>query len=136
MPDLRTVPEDLREIRRDANLLCTLTPTTQLLMQPDYVMWLHFEPIDEVRTNGRVATFVPRSAPVSEEMQVGFALRGIPGRPFGRFEGALNRFNLAAEEMITNWRRIAPFSQRFQRGLVAAREACPTRDLQFSRRPL
>lgn len=127
MPDMRDVPETDWQIRRDANLLYTLTPTTQLLVQQDHVMWMHLEPLAEDRTGVRVATLVPRSVPetdetqgrweknqkitmaalsedfeLGEEVQVGFASRGNPSHLFGRFEGALNWFNVAIEEMIAN----------------------------------
>ena len=127
MPDMRDVSETDWQIRRDANLLYTLTPTTQLLVQQDHVMWLHIEPMAEDRTGVRVATLVPRSVPetdetqgrweknqkitmaalledfeLSEEIQAGFASRGNPSHLFGRFEGALNWFNVAIEEMIAN----------------------------------
>ena len=127
MPDMRDVPETDWQIRRDANLLYTLTPTTQLLVQQDHVMWMHLEPLAEDRTSVRVATLVPRSVPeidetqgrweknqkitmaalsedfeLGEEVQAGFASRGNPSHLFGRFEGALNWFNVAIEEMIAN----------------------------------
>ena len=127
MPDMRDVPETDWQIRRDANLLYTLTPTTQLLVQQDHVMWMHLEPLAEYRTGVRVATLVPRSIPdtdetqgrweknqkitmaalsedfkLGEEIQAGFASRGNPSHLFGRFEGALNWFNVAIEEMIAN----------------------------------
>ena len=125
MPDLRDVPEEEWQIRRDANILYSLTPTTQMLAQQDHVMWFHTEPLSVDRTRIRMATLVPNSAPdtpemrshweknqkitvtalmedyeLGEEIQAGFASRGNPSHLFGRFEGALNRFNLAVEEMI------------------------------------
>jgi len=112
-------------IRRDANILYTLVPTTQLLVQQDHVVWINAEPRAEDRTLVRIATLAPGSAPDTEEMrahwarnhaitratlmedfqlgeeiQSGFASRGNPSHLFGRFEGALNRFNLVVEEMI------------------------------------
>ena len=39
---------------------------------------------------------------LGEEVQAGFASRGNPSHLFGRFEGALNWFNVAIEEMIAN----------------------------------
>ncbi len=127
MPDLRAVPEDQWQIRRDANMVITLMTNTQLLVQQDHVMWFHFEPVSEALTHMRMATLVPRSAPetdemqahwdknqkitvtalmedfeLGEEIQTGFASRGNPSHLFGRFEGALNRFNLTVEEMIAH----------------------------------
>ena len=37
---------------------------------------------------------------LEEEIQSGFAPRGKPSHLMGRFEGALNRFNLTVEEAI------------------------------------
>lgn len=127
MPNLKDVPQEQWQIRKDANMVYTLMCNTQLLVQQDHVMWFHFEPLSEAITHMRMATLVPRSAPQTEEMQAhweknqeitvtalmedfelgeeiqsGFASRGNPTHLFGRFEGALNRFNLAIEEMIKN----------------------------------
>ena len=125
MPDLRDVPEDQWHLRQDANLVYTVLPNTQMLVQQDHFMWFHFEPLAVNQTRFRMATVVPASAPQTEEMeahwrknhaisvtalkedfelaeeiQAGFASRGNPSHLFGRFEGALNRFNIAVEEMI------------------------------------
>ena len=125
MPDLREIPEADWQIRRDANILYAVTPTIQMLAQQDHVMLFHFEPLAMDLTRIRMATLVPRAAPDTDEMQAhwqknqtitvtalmedfelgeeiqsGFASRGNPSHIFGRFEGALNRFNLAVEEMI------------------------------------
>ena len=125
MPDLRAVPEEDWQIRRDANILFALTPNVQMLAQQDHVMLFHFEPLAMDLTRIRMATLVPRATPETEEMQThweknqqitvtalmedfelgeeiqsGFASRGNPSHLFGRFEGALNRFNTAVEELL------------------------------------
>jgi len=125
MIGLADSPESDWSIRNDANVLYTLTPTTQLLVQQDHVVWINTTPTAEDHTVIRMATLVPKSAPDNEEMQAhwaknqaitrvtlmedfemgeeiqaGFASRGNPSHLFGRFEGALNRFNLLVEEMI------------------------------------
>ena len=125
MPDLRNTPEDQWRIRRDANILYAVIPSIQLLVQQDHVMLFHFEPRAVDLTRIRMATLVPRSAPQTDEMQAdweknqkitvtalmedfelgaeiqsGFASRGNPSHLFGRFEGALNRFNLVIEELL------------------------------------
>lgn len=125
MTDLREVPEETWEIRRDANLLYGLMPNTQLLVQQDHIVWIHAEPVNEGLTKLRLATLVPGDTPetedrdahwkknheittvtlmedfeLGEEVQSGFASRGNPSHLFGRFEGALNRFNMAVEELI------------------------------------
>lgn len=125
MSDLRDVPQSEWDIRRDANLLYVLMPNTQLLVQQDHIVWIQAEPVSASVTKLRLATLVPDAAPdtperqahwrknhvitrvtlmedfeLGEEVQSGFASRGNPSHLFGRFEGALNRFNLAVEEMI------------------------------------
>jgi len=110
-----------------ANLLYTLVTNAQLLVQQDHVMWFHFEPVAVDHTRVRIATLAPNSAPKTEEMhshwlknqkithvtlqedfelgeeiQAGFASRENPSHLFGRYEGALNRFNLAIEEILAN----------------------------------
>lgn len=125
MPDLGDTPEESWELRRDANLVYTLLPNTQMLVQQDHFMWFHIEPLSVGKTRFRMATVVPGDAPrteeinahwklnhqisitalkedfeLGEEIQSGFASRGNPTHIFGRFEGALNRFNLAVEEML------------------------------------
>lgn len=125
MVDLRATPEEQWSIRRDANLLYTLPPTMQLLVQQDHIVWVEAEPRAEDRTAIRLATLAPAAAAadpamashwrknqaitrrtlmedfeLGEEIQSGFASRGNPSHLFGRFEGALNRFNLAIEAML------------------------------------
>lgn len=125
MIGLADAPEADWSIRDDANVLYTLTPTTQLLVQQDHVVWINTTPTAEDHTVIRMATLVPKSVPDNEEMQAhwvknqaitratlmedfelgeeiqaGFASRGNPNHLFGRIEGALNQFNLLVEEMI------------------------------------
>ncbi|WP_147125381.1 aromatic ring-hydroxylating oxygenase subunit alpha [Shimia ponticola] len=125
MPDLRQSKPENWDIRRDANLLYLVTPNVQMLAQQDHVMLFHFEPLAVDLTRIRMATMVPRSSPdtaemrqhwaknqkitvtalmedfvLGEDIQSGFASRGNPSHLFGRFEGALNRFNLTVEEML------------------------------------
>lgn len=125
MPELGGTPEDQWILRKDANMVYTVLPNTQMLVQQDHFMWFHIEPISEAKTRFRMATVVPNNAPrtddmekhwqlnhrisltalkedfeIGEEIQAGFASRGNPTHIFGRFEGALNRFNLMVEEMI------------------------------------
>lgn len=125
MLDLRETPEAAWEIRRDANLLYVISPTTQLLVQQDHVVWILMEPKNQELTAIRLVTLAPAAGAVDaaaaahwaknqaitratlmedfelgEEIQSGFASRGNPSHLFGRFEGALDRFNRAVEEML------------------------------------
>lgn len=125
MMDSADRPEDQWAIRGDANILYTLMPTTQLLVQQDHVVWVNAQPRSADLTTVRLATLAPARAStedrkahwaknqaitratlmedfeLGEEIQSGFASRGNPSHLFGRFEGALNRFNLMVEEMIS-----------------------------------
>lgn len=126
MPELGSVPKEEWHLRQDANLVYTVLPNTQMLVQQDHFMWFHIEPLAVDKTRFRMATVVPSDAPrtddmqahwdrnhqisitalkedfeLGEEIQSGFASRGNPTHLFGRFEGALNRFNRAVEEMLS-----------------------------------
>ncbi len=125
LPDLTDKPEEDWAIRRDANILYSLMATTQLLVQQDHIVWIRMDPLSEGRTAVRLSTLVPKDGAgtadqrehwernheitrvtlmedftLGEEIQSGFASRGNPSHLFGRFEGALNRFNLQVEELI------------------------------------
>ena len=125
MTDLCGTPEEEWSMRRHANVLYTLMPSDQFLVQQDHIVWVRAEPIAADLTAMRLATLVPGESPdddaarahwarnhaitratlmedfvLAEEIQSGFASRGNPSHLFGRFEGALNRFNLAVEELI------------------------------------
>lgn len=125
MPNLGSKPESDWVLRQDANLVYTVLPNVQMLVQQDHFMWFHLEPITVDKTRFRMATVVPADAPrtdemeahwrmnhqisitalkedfeLGEEIQKGFASRGNPTHIFGRFEGALNRLNLTVEELI------------------------------------
>ena len=125
MPELHKSPQENWAIRQDANLLYTLVPNVQMLVQQDHVMLFHYEPLSFNETRVRMATLAHRDEPqttekqayweknqritvtalmedfvLGEEVQAGFASKGNPSHLFGRFEGALNRFNLVVEELI------------------------------------
>lgn len=126
MTELAARPESDWSIRADANVLYTLMATAQLLVQHDHVVWINATPLNEGATSLRLVTLVSRDAPetpemrahwaknhkitratlmedfeLGEEIQAGFASRGNQSHLFGRFEGALNRFNTAVEALIS-----------------------------------
>ena len=68
LPDMREVPEEDWRIRRDANLLYSVMPTSQFLVQQDHFAWIHLDPVAEDRTHLRMATLVPRDLPETDEM--------------------------------------------------------------------
>lgn len=122
MPDLRDVPKEEWSMRDHANILYGVFPTSQFLVQQDHIVWITMEPNAVDRTTARLVTLVPKTAnkpkeywqknheitvatliedfDLGEEIQEGFASRGNPTHILGRFEGALNRFNLMVEEML------------------------------------
>ncbi|WP_164658069.1 aromatic ring-hydroxylating dioxygenase subunit alpha [Tropicibacter sp. Alg240-R139] len=125
MPDLANTPEAEWQIRRDSNVVYTVIPTTQFLVQQDHVVWINAQPRAQDHTTLRIATLAPASRldgdemqahwvrnqkitmatliedfDLGEEIQSGFASGGNPSHLFGRFEGALNRFNLTVEELM------------------------------------
>lgn len=111
-------PED-RHLRDHANMVYTLFPATQLLVQQDHVVWLRQEPLAPGRTVLRIATLAPTGGPLAEGgnddhwqrnhaitvrtleedirlgegIQAGLASGANERLLFGRFEGALDRFN-------------------------------------------
>lgn len=111
-------------IREHANLLYTVFPTSALLVQHDHVAWIHFVPLGPDRTRIRCVTLIPKPAePLSEKaegywrknheltvrtlredfelgekIQAGFLLGVNDTLAFGRFEGALDRFNGVVDE--------------------------------------
>lgn len=119
---MATLTQTAREswrMRDHANLLYTLFPATQLLVQRDHVVWVRQEPLTPGITALRVATLaapdsLPASGPAAdhwrrnhaitmatldedfglgEGIQAGLASGANDHLLFGRFEGALDRFN-------------------------------------------
>ncbi|QUS58387.1 aromatic ring-hydroxylating oxygenase subunit alpha [Pseudovibrio brasiliensis] len=123
--ELRDQARETWNIREHANIIYSIFPGTQLLVQQDHVVWVHLEPLAVDRTRVRLATLVPNSAPRTEEMQKhwernqaittttlkedfelgeeiqqGFASGANEYLTFGRFEGALHRFNQVLENAM------------------------------------
>jgi hypothetical protein len=118
------MPERDWRLRAVANVLYTLLGTTQLLAQQDHVMWVDFEPLAVDRTRVRLTTLVPRgdATPnrqphwdknqqitvatlredfdLAETIQQGARSGANRAHRFGRFEGALDRFNRNIEARI------------------------------------
>lgn len=112
------------EIRDHANILYTLLPADQFLLMQDHVAWIHAEPASESRTELRVSTLVPRDEmtegkaehwarnhaitmatlgedfALNEAVQSGLGSGANTALTFGRFEGALHRFNAEIEARL------------------------------------
>lgn len=113
--------EDWR-LRDHAQVLYTLFPTTSLLVQADHIAWIQSEPLAADKTQLRLATLVPRAAlgktehwqrnhmitkttldedfAIGESIQSSLASGANDTMLFGRFEGALDAFNQAVNEMV------------------------------------
>jgi len=123
------LPEAARDgwrIRDHANLVYTLFPTTQFLVQQDHVVWIRQEPLAPGRTGLRLATLAPTGSEsaggksrdhwqrnhaitirtLEEDMKIGEGVHaGLASGAndhvlFGRFEGALDRFNRTVAEYL------------------------------------
>lgn len=122
LDDLRDKPRDSWSIRDDANLLYTILPTTQILVQQDHFIWVMMDPRSEGETRLRLATMVPKDSSMPSEywaqnhaitmrtlkedfdigvgVQAGFASRANTDHTFGRYEGALDLFNRTVESYL------------------------------------
>jgi len=120
---LATQPEADWQLRQHANLVYTIFPLSQLLVQQDHLIWVRLEPISETRTRISLKTMAPKGArpdaywlrnheitctTLAEDFVIGESIQGGLGSganrhlTFGRFEGALHRFNSTVEQMVGN----------------------------------
>lgn len=102
-------------IRDHANVLYTVFPTSMFLVQSDHVIWIRVEPIGPEQTQLRLMTLKPKATDkpteywdanhdltiktlnedfdLAESMQSGMRSGANETLRFGRFEGALAKFN-------------------------------------------
>lgn len=126
-----SLSEDERDswrVRDHGNVLYTLFPTTQLLVQQDHVVWITSQPIGPGKTGMRLVTLAPKDGPlaegkdhrhwqhnhkitmmtlqedfdIGEGIQAGLASGANDTLTFGRFEGALDTFNRSVASFIDN----------------------------------
>lgn len=126
---MAALPETTRDgwrMRDHANLVYTLFPTTQLLVQQDHVVWIRQEPLGPGRTGLRLATLAPTGGALAEgksddywrrnhaitmmtleeDIRIGEGIHaGLSSGAnehflFGRFEGALDRFNRTVTDYL------------------------------------
>lgn len=120
--ELRAQDQKSWDIRQHANILYTVFPTSMLLVQSDHVIWICLDPIAAELTKVRLVTLKPEQSTKSddywdknhaltvktlnedfdlaESIQCGMASGANDVVRFGRFEGALNRFNETVREYI------------------------------------
>ncbi|MEM9384205.1 MAG: SRPBCC family protein [Pseudomonadota bacterium] len=114
--ELKQQAHETWRIRDHANVLYTVFPTSMLLVQSDHLIWIGLDAQGPERTHVRVSTLKPTKAKAGDEsywdrnhaltvqtlredfalaesMQAGMASGANAALRFGRFEGALHRFN-------------------------------------------
>ncbi|MEM7284016.1 MAG: SRPBCC family protein [Pseudomonadota bacterium] len=123
--DLRNQPEESWRIRDHAQVLYSIFPTSQFLVQSDHIAWIQSTPVDVETTKLRLSTLVPKNRmeaegdlahwaknhaitvqtlnedfDIGEEIQAGLKSGANEYLTFGRFEGALDRFNRVVNERL------------------------------------
>ena len=119
-------PRESWSLRRETNLVYTVFPSTQLLVQEDHIVWAQGLPLAPDRTLVRIVTLAPadfdpadaEAGPhwrknhaitvrtlaedfaLGESIQSGLLSGANDELRFGRFEGALDRFNRTVEREI------------------------------------
>ena len=120
------LPKEQWRLRDHANIIYTMFPTSQMLVQQDHLIWIRSTPLSAGKTEMRLATMVPRSGPygegkgqaywernhaitmmtlkedfdIGEGIQRGLATGANSELNFGRFEGALEAFNQTVDAIV------------------------------------
>lgn len=119
---LADAPRDTWRLRDHANLLYTLFPTSTFLVQQDHIVWVSQMPVSAGETDIRLATLVPQARrdekqywarnhaittttldedfAIGESIQSTLASGANEQMTFGRYEGALARFNATIADYI------------------------------------
>ena len=127
LPELAEQPKDTWRLRDHAQVLYSIFPLNQLLVQSDHIAWIQSEPIDAASTRIRISTLAPRDRiatdddlrhwarnhditmrtlgedfDIAESIQSGLASGANEVLTFGRFEGALAAFNREVDALLEN----------------------------------
>jgi len=122
--ELETGSDSGWSIRDHANVLYTVFPTNQFLLMQDHVAWIQLHPLAAGETEIRMTTLAPRSQitddmadhwrrnhkitsvtlaedfAINEAVQTGLESGANSDLTFGRYEGALHRFNEVVEAQL------------------------------------
>jgi len=119
LDEMMEKPKEDWSLRRDTNLVYSIFPTSQFLVQEDHIVWIHEMPMAADQTYVRLLTLVPEDfdrsdaeaaehwwknhditvRTLSEDFDIGESIQSglLSGANdelrFGRFEGALHQFN-------------------------------------------
>ena len=125
MAGLAEQPTEGWRLREHAQVLYSIFPVSQLLVQSDHTAWIHMEPLTASSSRVRIATLAPRDRletaadqehwaknhaitmrtlmedfHIGESIQSGLASGANDQLTFGRFESALTRFNASVEQRL------------------------------------
>ena len=124
LAELREQPEEQWNLRKHANVLYSLFPGSQFLVQEDHFVWIQGTPLAAGHTRLRLSTVVPRAEDreenrnywrrhhqltittldedfdLAEGIQAGLACGANEHLNFGRYEGALARFNQSVDQAL------------------------------------
>ena len=125
LAELREQPVESWRLRDHAQVLFSIFPTTQLLVQADHFAWVQLEPLTASSTRIRLATLVPKDRveseadlahwaknheitlrtltedfDIAERIQSGLESGANEHLTFGRFEGALAVFNRSVDSRL------------------------------------
>ncbi len=125
LPTLATQAKDQWDIRAHANVLYNVFPGTQFLVMQDHIAWVTLRPLAVDHSEVTITVLVPQDqlgaerqahwarnqhitvATLNEDFalnaaqQRGVATGANAAQTFGRFEGALHRFNAEVERCIS-----------------------------------
>ena len=125
----RLSPEDKKtwRLRDHANIIYTLFPTCQLLVQQDHVVWITLQPLAAGETRLRLVTLAPADRlheeehwrrnhmitrttltedfVIGESIQAGTISGANDSMLFGRYEGALDQFNRTVQRFLEEGRK-------------------------------
>lgn len=124
--ELPQQPPEQWDLRKQANVLLNVFPSSSLLVQSDHVIWIGISPLAVDRSEVRLMTLKPAHSTHSEDywarnhqltvttlnedfdigesIQSGLLSGANDALRFGRFEGALNRFN----ETVRSYLHLSP----------------------------
>tara|TARA_R110002110_G_scaffold333755_2_gene544664 strand:- start:240378 stop:241520 length:1143 start_codon:yes stop_codon:yes gene_type:complete len=126
LPELKQQPVDEWVLGEHANVLYSVFPTSQFLVQEDHFIWIQSSPVAADRTCLELSTMIPKQANTSERhdywtknhnltiktliedfdlaegIQSGLLSGAKQHLNFGRFEGALAAFNQSVDKQLAD----------------------------------